>query len=260
VNSGNAWPQGDEAARTRLMVCNLRLVVDVANRYRTRGLSFTDLVQEGNMGLMRAAEKYDYTRGYRFSTCAVWWIRDAITHAIKEQGTTIQGASVSLPSGRARGLPGARTRGDRRARDRLARRDRLRRPRWRRPRRGGIVDRDAPPVEDEAANRLIARDVRAVMMLLDPRDQDRRVVVHLQRVESALQDALDRPVAPVPAHARPSAGPLQPRVVVPLAQPEQRHDLAQMAQREPPQQLPRERACRLAHGLGLFQQGLRRAA
>jgi len=107
---GERMAAGDEAARTRLVVCNLRLVVDVVKRYRTRGLSFTDLVQEGNMGLMRAAEKYDYTRGYRFSTCAVWWIRDAITHAIKEQGTTIQGASVSLPSGRARGLPGARTR------------------------------------------------------------------------------------------------------------------------------------------------------
>jgi len=87
---GERMAAGDEAARTRLVVCNLRLVVDVAKRYRTRGLSFTDLVQEGNMGLMRAAEKYDYTRGYRFSTCAVWWIRDAITRAIKEQGTTIR--------------------------------------------------------------------------------------------------------------------------------------------------------------------------
>ena len=79
-----------QGARERLTVSNLRLVVSIAKRYMNRGLSFLDLIQEGNMGLMKAVEKFDYTRGYKFSTYATWWIRQAITRAIADQSRTIR--------------------------------------------------------------------------------------------------------------------------------------------------------------------------
>ena len=79
-----------DAAKRDLSAGNLRLVVSIAKRYRNRGLSFLDLIQEGNTGLMRAVDKFEYARGYKFSTYATWWIRQAITRAIADQSRTIR--------------------------------------------------------------------------------------------------------------------------------------------------------------------------
>src|SRR5687768_5079971 len=90
VHYGRLVLKGDEAARKKMIESNLRLVVKIARRYYNRGMEFSDLIEEGNLGLLRAVEKFDPERGFRFSTYATWWIRQTIERAIMNQTRTIR--------------------------------------------------------------------------------------------------------------------------------------------------------------------------
>src|ERR671938_1250768 len=90
IDLGRRARGGDETARSKLIEKNLRLVIPVAKKYRGMGLPFGDLIQEGNTGLMRAADKFDPEKGFRFSTYATWWIRQAVQRAVADQGRTIR--------------------------------------------------------------------------------------------------------------------------------------------------------------------------
>ena len=90
IELAKKYAEGDKKAGKEIVTHNLRLVLNIAKKYTNHGLEYSDLIQEGNLGLMKAVEKYDYTKGYKFSTYATWWIRQAITRAIADSGKTVR--------------------------------------------------------------------------------------------------------------------------------------------------------------------------
>ncbi len=186
-----------QRARRKMIESNLRLVAHIARRYRNRGLSFADLIQEGNCGLMRAVSKFEYRRGYKFSTYATWWIRQSISRAIQEQASTVRlPAHVNEKIGKLRrasagkrGLSGERPLLEEIVAEMALRPEEAQRALWLAMDKGVVslqtpvadgdtelgdflADRERASVEDECVRTELARRVRRAVSSLQPREAE----------------------------------------------------------------------------------------